>query len=758
LIDSSVYNVIPSLDGSLFLYTPNGMTKHAMTVPEIVSASPFSQEDGTLLMGSKHTSIWSFDPHSGSVHRCYATIGEGSCEEEEGEDAVIVARVDYVIKAIDVVSRQERWNVTLGSFLSQTDLLLPLPPQMKVKEDEGGVLVSSIYGDLSLVKGENVVWTRELEAPASYARAPAWGEGAFPLLFRGGHQDGRVMDLEESAHVLVGEFEGKLFAVNAPDGDDLGVASLFPPPVLRDRRISEDRVSIYMQPICSDVTPDCMIGLHPLAPVTLPGGQGAIGPGDDNVSVWNEYFPQTFLARVWIGVGASLFLVPLSLLFYTSWRGEKKRRERKKKLASKAAKRNGKKNDKGKKMKEKVKKEKKQDQQDGRVGNLQVSDQVLGYGSSGTVVFKGHFRGREVAVKRMLKTFVQTAEREVKLLIESDLHPNLVHYYTMEEDKEFVYLALTYCRESLEEFMSSSRFPDTNKETREKMVLGICRGMNHLHNLNIVHRDLKPQNILLDWNGGIKISDMGLAKKLDSDANSFSTNSPGSRGWQAPELLTENGGKRRTKKVDIFAFGCLAHYILTGKHPFGERLEREINIVQGTPQIKVIGVPEKIVRACTHLSPSQRPPAGEILAHPFFWSPQKRLQFLKDASDMLEFEDEESALVKEWEKGASQVIPRDVNGEMDWISLLHHELQKDLSRWRSYKGYRLRDLIRVIRNKAHHFRDLSPGLQKALGPFPEGYYTYFAHLYPGLFWYAYEFVKRERRGESVFRTYFNAPV
>lgn len=55
-----------------------------------------------------------------------------------------------------------------------------------------------------------------------------------------------------------------------------------------------------------------------------------------------------------------------------------------------------------------------------RVGCLTVSDTVLGYGSHGTVVYRGLLEGRPVAVKRMLTDFHARADREISLLIESD--------------------------------------------------------------------------------------------------------------------------------------------------------------------------------------------------------------------------------------------------------------------------------------------------------------------------------------------------
>ena len=87
----------------------------------------------------------------------------------------------------------------------------------------------------------------------------------------------------------------------------------------------------------------------------------------------------------------------------------------------------------------------------GIVGAIKVTDEVLGYGGHGTVVYKGSLDGRQVAVKRMLKTYHASANREISLLIESDGHPNVVRYFLKEVRGDFVYLVsmLFLCISSL---------------------------------------------------------------------------------------------------------------------------------------------------------------------------------------------------------------------------------------------------------------------------------------------------------------------
>jgi hypothetical protein len=77
------------------------------------------------------------------------------------------------------------------------------------------------------------------------------------------------------------------------------------------------------------------------------------------------------------------------------------------------------------------------------VGYLSVNtDIVLGISSSGTIVFKGSFGGRDVAVKRMLQQFYDIAVHEVNLLQESDDQLNVIRYFDKETAGDFLYISL----------------------------------------------------------------------------------------------------------------------------------------------------------------------------------------------------------------------------------------------------------------------------------------------------------------------------
>lgn len=200
----------------------------------------------------------------------------------------------------------------------------------------------------------------------------------------------------------------------------------------------------------------------------------------------------------------------------------------------------------------------------------------------------------------------------------------------------------------------------------QDMMGDLLKGLAYLHSLGIVHRDLKPGNLLLTKEGRIKISDMGFSKRLDNGQSSFDTVQAGTMGWRSPELLLK---QRCTKAVDLFAVGCIMHYVLAnGQHAFGEWIERDSNIVRDRPDSRALAFwPEArhLVDGLIAHEPSKRPSAVEALLHPFFWSQARCLRYLLDCSDRVETEAVDSPLVLAMERRAAAVFARPWHTELD---------------------------------------------------------------------------------------------
>lgn len=99
---------------------------------------------------------------------------------------------------------------------------------------------------------------------------------------------------------------------------------------------------------------------------------------------------------------------------------------------------------------------------DGRtIGKLVVSSKEIAKGSNGTIVLEGIYEGRPVAVKRLVRAYNDIAIKEIQNLIVSDRHLNIVRWYGVEQDQDFVYLALERCACSLNDLISMhSRSPN----------------------------------------------------------------------------------------------------------------------------------------------------------------------------------------------------------------------------------------------------------------------------------------------------------
>jgi len=97
-------------------------------------------------------------------------------------------------------------------------------------------------------------------------------------------------------------------------------------------------------------------------------------------------------------------------------------------------------------------------------------------------------------------------------------------------------------------------------------------GIEACHKSGITHRDIKPQNLLLDKNYQLKLTDFGLSKINDNPNETMSTTYVGTRGYQAPELINN---KKYTKSCDIFSAGVVLFILLTGYPPFEQGSKKD---------------------------------------------------------------------------------------------------------------------------------------------------------------------------------------
>lgn len=156
----------------------------------------------------------------------------------------------------------------------------------------------------------------------------------------------------------------------------------------------------------------------------------------------------------------------------------------------------------------------------------------------------------------------------------------------------------------------------------------MLEGLVYLHSKNIMHRDLKGDNLLVDPNGTLKISDFGTAKHLLESNNV--TAIAGTAYFMAPEVILAQGAGLAS---DVWSVGCCVIEMVTGRPPFAEvknqyALMLHIAETKGDFFSEMIPMKKKLsskiilfLQRCLQRDPSMRPTAQELLSDPWILSP-----------------------------------------------------------------------------------------------------------------------------------------
>ncbi len=194
----------------------------------------------------------------------------------------------------------------------------------------------------------------------------------------------------------------------------------------------------------------------------------------------------------------------------------------------------------------------------------------LGRGGMGVV-----YKVRQVRVNRIvaLKMILSGAHAGQNLLdrfrTEAEAvarlqHPNIVQIYEVGEHDHLPYFSLEYCPGGLERKLDGKPIKPTEAAG---LVEQLARAMHAAHQKGIIHRDLKPANVLLAEDNTPKITDFGLAKKLEEAGHTQSGSVMGTPSYMAPEQAAGRS-KEIGPAVDTYALGAILYECLTGRPPF----------------------------------------------------------------------------------------------------------------------------------------------------------------------------------------------
>ncbi|KAM3125344.1 hypothetical protein CJJ07_001538 [Candidozyma auris] len=250
----------------------------------------------------------------------------------------------------------------------------------------------------------------------------------------------------------------------------------------------------------------------------------------------------------------------------------------------------------------------------------------IGQGASGGVYIARSVAGpsgKIVAIKQM--NLEQQPKKELIineiLVMKSSRHDNIVNYIDSFLIKGELWVVMEYMEGgSLTEIV-------THSVMTEGQIGAVCRetlkGLQFLHSKGVIHRDIKSDNILLNVDGNIKMTDFGFCAQIN-ELNLKRTTMVGTPYWMAPEVVSR---KEYGPKVDVWSLGIMVIEMIEGEPPYlNETPLRALYLIatNGTPKLKEPEVLSydirKFLSRCLKVDFNQRATAEELLQDKFILS------------------------------------------------------------------------------------------------------------------------------------------
>ncbi len=249
----------------------------------------------------------------------------------------------------------------------------------------------------------------------------------------------------------------------------------------------------------------------------------------------------------------------------------------------------------------------------------------LGHGGMGVV-----YRARQKSLERIVALKVllfgpQAAAESVKRFRAEAVataalqHPNIVaiHEVGFCGGQHFIVMDLVE-GQALSALIRGNPLPARRAAS---YVKAIAEAIHYAHERGILHRDLKPANVLIDANDQPRVTDFGLAKRLEGDSELTVTGQfLGSPNYMPPEQASGKRG-RVNRRTDVYALGAILYHALTGRPPFmgegmAETVQQVLNEEPAPPRLLNPGVPrdlETVCLKCLEKEPGRRYASAQSL-------------------------------------------------------------------------------------------------------------------------------------------------
>lgn len=244
-----------------------------------------------------------------------------------------------------------------------------------------------------------------------------------------------------------------------------------------------------------------------------------------------------------------------------------------------------------------------------RIGSY-IYRRLIGKGGMANVVLAIDPGGQPVALKVLKSTRMGSGlprfKREFRALSRLR-HPNVIRVDAYGDVHGHPYIAMEYVEgtdlhhviHSFKEFTPEARWARC-----EQILVDLCRALAYIHRRGLIHRDLKPSNVLITKEGVCKLTDFGIVKDLDPNADALvSTTLVGTWAYASPEQIN---GHPIDHRSDLYSLGVILFAMLTGRRPFVAKdlagyLELHKNQVASSPADLDPRIPTHLNEICRRL-------------------------------------------------------------------------------------------------------------------------------------------------------------